>query len=130
MVKDQISNLIISLKNASMTGKETVTAPFTKKVVSILEVLKKKNYVENFETKGDGVKKVVKVSIKYDNGNPAIHEVRRVSKFSQRIYKGFKNIKPVKNGYGMLVISTPEGILTDKESVDKKVGGEILFQIW
>jgi len=124
MVKDQISNLIIALKNASMTGKETASVPATKKVVSILEVLKKKNYVENFETKG------VNVSIKYDNGNPAIHEVRRVSKFSQRIYKGFKDIKPVKSGYGMLVISTPEGILTDKESVDKKVGGEVLFQIW
>jgi len=130
MVKDQISNLIIALKNASMTGKETASVPATKKVVSILEVLKKKNYVENFETKGDGPKKVVNVSIKYDNGNPAIHEVRRVSKFSQRIYKGFKDIKPVKSGYGMLVISTPEGILTDKESVDKKVGGEVLFQIW
>ena len=113
-----------------MTGKETASVPATKKVVSILEVLKKKNYVENFETKGDGPKKVVNVSIKYDNGNPAIHEVRRVSKFSQRIYKGFKDIKPVKSGYGMLVISTPEGILTDKESVDKKVGGEVLFQIW
>jgi len=130
MVKDQISNLIIALKNASMTGKKTATVPSTKMVISILKVLKKKNYVEDYETKGDGVKKVVNVSIKYDNGNPAIHEVRRVSKFSQRIYKGFKNIRPVKSGYGMLVVTTPQGILTDKESIDKKIGGEVLFQIW
>jgi len=130
MVKDQISNLIIALKNASMTGKDTVTVPSTKIVVSILEVLKKKNYIESFEVSGKIPNNVVNVSIKYENGNPAIHDVKRVSKFSQRIYKGFKSIRPVKNGYGMLVITTPEGILTDKEVADKKVGGEVLFQIW
>jgi small subunit ribosomal protein S8 len=130
MVKDQISNLIIALKNASMTGKGVASVPATKMIISILEVLKKKNYIEKFELSGDAPKKVVNVSIKYENGNPAIHDVKRVSKFSQRIYKGFKSIRPVKSGYGMLVITTPQGILTDKESAYKKVGGEVLFQIW
>lgn len=130
MVNDSISNLITSLKNASMTGKETVHVPATKMVVSILDVLKKKNYIEDYSLEGQDPKKTVKVSVKYENGNPAIHGVKRVSKLSQRIYKSIKDIRPVKNGYGMLVLTTPQGILSDKEATDKKVGGEALFKIW
>jgi small subunit ribosomal protein S8 len=130
MVKDSISNLIVSLKNASDTGKDVVYAPHTKLIVSVLEVLKKKNYIDNFEIVGDEPKKQVKITVKYEDGNPAVHGVKRVSKFSQRIYRGFKAIKPVKSGYGMMVLSTPDGILTDKEAVEKKVGGEALFMIW
>lgn len=130
MVKDQISDLIIALKNASMTGKGTVVVPSTKIVVSILEVLKKKNFIESFSIEGDAPKQNVKIAVKYENDNPAIHGVKRVSKFSQRIYRGFKKIRPVKSGYGMLILTTPKGILTDKEATDQKVGGEALFKIW
>jgi small subunit ribosomal protein S8 len=130
MVKDTISNLIVSLKNASATGKDYSYAPATKVIISILDVLKKKNYIEDYEIVGEDPKKQVKVSIKYENGNPAIHGVKRVSKFSQRIYKGFKSIQPVKSGYGMMILTTPKGILTDKEATDQKVGGEALFMIW
>ena len=113
-----------------MTGKETVSAPATKMTISILDVLKKKNYIDGYSLEGDDPKKVAIISVKYENGNPAIHDVKRVSKLSQRIYKGVKNIKPVKSGYGMLILTTPKGILTDKEATDKKVGGEALFKIW
>lgn len=130
MVKDSISNLITSLKNASSTGKETASAPATKIVVSILDALKNKNYIEGYEIVGEEPKREVKVAVKYENGKPAIHGVKRVSKFSQRIYKGFKAIKPVKNGYGMMLLSTPKGILSDKEAIDQKIGGEALFMIW
>jgi len=130
MVKDSISNLIAALKNASMVGKETVSVPATKMIVSILEVLKKKNYIEDFELTGKNPKKEAEITVKFDGTNPAIHDVKRVSKFSQRIYRGFKDIRPVKSGYGIMLISTPKGILTDKEAIDKKVGGEALFMIW
>lgn len=130
MVKDPISNLITSLKNASETGKDKVVAPSTKMIISILEVLKKQNFIEDFEIIGEEPKKEVLVTVKYDNGNPAIHGVKRVSKFSQRIYKGFKDINPIKSGYGMLILTTPDGILTDNQAREKKVGGEALFKIW
>jgi len=113
-----------------MAGKDSVSVPATKMIVSVLDVLKKKNYIDSYSLEGQDPKKVANISIKYENGNPAIHDVKRVSKFSQRIYKNVKNIKPVKNGYGMLILTTPQGILTDKEAVDKKVGGEALFKIW
>ena len=130
MVKDTISNLIISLKNASATGKDSVYAPATKMIISILDVLKKKNYIDDYEIVGEEPKKQVKVVVKYENGEASIHGVRRVSKFSQRIYRGFKAIRPVKSGYGMMLLSTPKGILTDKEATEQKVGGEALFIIW
>ena len=130
MVKDSVSNLIVALKNASMSGKGVVKVPATKMIVSILDVLKKKDYIDNFNILGDDPKKEVEISVKYENENPAIHGVKRVSKFSQRIYKGFKSIRPVKNGYGSMIISTPKGIMTEKEATEQKIGGEVLFKIW
>lgn len=130
MVKDSISDLIISLKNASSVGKSTVVVPKTKLIVSVLESLKKNSYIEDFKIIGDEPKTSIKITLKYENGNPAIHDVRRVSRFSQRIYKGFKDINPVKSGYGMLIMTTPKGILTGVEAAKEKVGGEALFKIW
>ncbi len=130
MVKDPISNLITSLKNASITGKDTANAPATKNILAILKVLKNNSYIDDYQIIGEEPKKIAQINLKYENGNPAIHDVKRVSKFSQRVYKGFKKIKPTKSGYGNLILSTPDGILTDKEAINKKVGGEALFQIW
>lgn len=130
MVKDSISDLIISLKNASNTGKGTVVVPKTKLVVSVVEALKKNSYIEDFEITGNEPKTSVQITLKYENGNPAIHNVKRVSKFSQRIYKGFKDINPVKSGYGTLIMTTPKGIMTGVEATKQKVGGEALFKIW
>ena len=130
MVKDSISDLIISLKNASSVGKSTVVVPKTKLIVSVLESLKKNSYIEDFKIIGAEPKTSIKITLKYENGNPAIHDVRRVSRFSQRIYKGFKDINPVKSGYGMLIMTTPKGILTGVEAAKEKVGGEALFKIW
>jgi len=132
MVGDKISNLIIGLKNASTAGKATVTVPFSKISFSILELLKKEGYVSEVTLKEEkkSVKKDIEVEVKYENGEPAIHEVKRVSKFSKRVYKASKDIRPVKSGYGLLILTTPKGIVTDKFAKENNVGGEALFEIW
>ena len=131
MVKDHISELIISLKNASAVGHESVETPYTKMKSSVLDVLKKEGYVGDIETLGEGVKKNIHVELKYDNnGAPAITDAKRVSKFSRRIYKGSKEIFPVKNGYGLMVLTTPNGVMSGKQARKENVGGEVLFQIW
>ena len=130
MVKDSISNLIISLKNASLQKKESVSVPYTKMTESVLETLKKEGYVGDLSKEGKDVKKTIKVDLKYEDGTPKIQEAKRISKFSKRVYKGSKEITPVRNGYGLLVLSTPEGILSGREAKFKKVGGEVLFEIW
>lgn len=130
MVVDKVSNLIVDLKNASLEKKETVDIPYTKFSNAILELLEKEGYVESIEKKGKGIKKRLVVSLKYDNDVPKINDVRRVSKFSRRVYAGAKDVRPFKNGYGLRVLSTPKGVVSDKMARMEKVGGEVLFEIW
>lgn len=130
MVIDSISNLIISIKNAQDRGLAEARAPFSKLNTSILEVLKKEGFISNFENKGKEVKKHIDIVLKYENGKPAITNVRRISRQSKRIYKSVDKIYPVKNGYGRLILSTPAGIVTDVQARKQNVGGEALFEIW
>jgi small subunit ribosomal protein S8 len=98
---------------------------------AILEVLKKEGFIADLEKKGKDIKKHIDVELKYfEDGEPAIHDVRRLSKQSKRVYKGAKEIHPVKNSYGIMVLSTPKGILSDKEARKQSIGGEALFIIW
>lgn len=130
MVGDKVSNLIIGLKNAYNAKHMVFETPFTKLNASILEVLRKEGFVTDFEEKGKDIEKTLVVSLKYENGKPAISDVSRTSKQSKRVYIGYKDIKPVKNGYGISVISTPKGVMSDKQAKDQKLGGEELFKIW
>lgn len=130
MVNDTISNLIISLKNASMTGLKSVSIPYTKLQENILNVLKKEGYIEDFKDKGEGVKKTLEIKLKYVDDVPSINDVKRVSKFSKRVYVGAKDIRSVKRGYGINVVSTPTGVISGKEAKKLNVGGELLFEIW
>lgn len=127
---DPISNMIIMMKNASLAGKETVLFPHSKVKNAILACLKKEGYVSDFskKVKKDGA--MLEVKLIYLNGKPKITEVERISKQSRRIYFGMKNIHSVRNGSGILVLSTPKGILSGRDARREQVGGEALFKIW
>jgi small subunit ribosomal protein S8 len=129
MVGDKISQLIISLKNASCVKKDNVLVEKTKINLAILEVLKNNSFVESFEINDKSSK--INVVLKYnEKGIPAITDVKRMSKLSRRVYKKYTEVFPVKNGYGIAVLTTPQGVMSDKEAREKKVGGELMFQIW
>jgi len=132
MVGDSISNLIISLKNASNAKKDNLSVPYSKMKEAILVVLKKNGYIESFEVRGADniVTKNLFIVVKYVDGKPAITDVKRISKFSKRVYKGVSDIYPIRNGHGSTIFSTPSGIITDKEARKTQVGGEALFAIW
>ncbi len=130
MVVDPISNFIIKLKNASLAGKALVSVPHSKMIESIATILKDEGFITSFTKKGKKVVKTLEVEVKYEEGKPAITDVARISKFSKRVYKGAKEIKPVRNGFGALILTTPKGILTDKAARKQNVGGEALFKIW
>lgn len=127
---DSISNMIIMMKNASRVGKSTVSFPYSNLKNAILECLKKEGYISAFSKKAKKGLPVLEVELTYANGKPKINEVERVSKLSKRVYFGIKEIYPVKNGSGILVLSTPKGILSGKEAKKEQVGGEALFKIW
>jgi small subunit ribosomal protein S8 len=128
---DSISNMIIKIKNASLRGLPTVSFPLSKMTLSIAKLLEKEGYLKDVVTKGKKVQKTIEASLIYDEKKqPKVTDVKRVSKLSKRMYAGVADIRPVRSGYGILVLTTPKGILTDKQARAEKVGGEVLFKIW
>lgn len=130
MVNDAISNLVISLKNASSVKKDAVRVPYSRLSLSILELLEKEGFVASVEKSGKDLRKHIDVELAYENGSPKISDVKRVSKFSKRVYTNAKDIRPVKHGFGMLVLTTPQGIMSGAQAQKAHIGGEVLFEIW
>ena len=127
---DSISNMLIIMKNGSLAGKESVFFPYSKIKHAILECLKKEGYVNDISKKVKKEVPVLEVKLIYINKQPKITEVERLSKQSRRVYFRVKDIHLVRNGSGLLVLSTPKGILSGKEARREQVGGEALFRIW
>ena len=126
---DPIANMLIMLKNASLVNKASVIMPHSKMKEAVLTLLKSEGYVKAIDVTGD-TKKTIEVALEYKGKAPRISGVTRVSKSSKRVYTGVKDIKSVRYGHGLLVLSTPKGIMTDKMARKELVGGEVLFSIW
>ncbi len=118
------------MKNGSLAGKESVFLPYSNMKNAIAECLKKEGYVANVAKKVKDEYPVLEVSLVYVEKKPKITEVERISKQSKRVYFGVKDIHKVRNGSGLLVLSTPKGILSGKDARKEQVGGEALFRIW
>jgi small subunit ribosomal protein S8 len=128
MVTDPISDLLIRLQNASRVGHERVTLPASKMKTAIAEILVKEGYVSEVEKPKKS--NHLSLALSYAKGKPAILGVKRISKPSRRVYLGVHDIHPVKHGHGLLVLSTPLGVMTGIDARRQKVGGEALFEIW
>ena len=123
---DPVSDALIRIKNSYAIGKQVVVVKYSKLVFNLMKLLKDEGYILTVETK----EREIIVSLKYDQRKPAITDVKRISKPSLRIYKGVSELPYVLNGLGIAVISTPKGLLTDKQARKQKVGGEVLAFIW
>ena len=128
---DPISDMLISMKNAAMVSKETVVVPFSKIKYAIAQCLKDSGFIANASKKTEKNNiSVLEIQLSYTAAGSKIHDVKRMSKPSRRMYTAMKELRPVKNGHGITVLSTPKGILTDKQARKELVGGEILFTMW
>lgn len=127
---DSISNMIIMMKNASLANKEIVSMSYSKMKNAIGECLKKEGYVAGVFKKVKKGQPVLEMELVYKDKKPKITEVERISKQSKRVYFRVKDIHSVRNGTGLLVLSTPKGILSGKDAKKEQVGGEALFKIW
>ncbi len=128
---DFIANTLTLIRNAQAVSKERVKIPFSTLTWNIVKVLEKKSLVEEISKKGRGLNRFIDLKIKYEeDGEPFIRGLKRVSKQGQRIYIGSKDIRPVRNGYGIVIISTPKGVMTGQEAKKKNLGGEVLCKIW
>jgi len=127
---DPVSNMLIGMKNANRALRDSVIVPESKLCLAIAQKLSQEGFVGAISKKTRRGRPVFEVMLIAVDRIPKISEVVRVSKPSRRMYAGLHDIKSVKNGKGLLVLSTPKGILTDKEARKEHVGGEILFSIW
>jgi len=127
---DPISDMLIRIKNAGAAGKQTVVIPYSKFKFSIANALLREGYIVGVNRKGRGVKRQLEVGLGYDEKKPKIKGIERVSKLSKRIYFGVRDLKPVRQGYGHILLSTPKGVMTGKQAKKEKIGGEALFKVW
>lgn len=128
---DTIADMLTRIRNALAVKRETVSIPYSKLKMEIVKVLVKEKFLTEAEQKGKKNKKIIDIILAYDSEkNPAINHLVRISKPSRRIYLPLKKIKPVRRDFGLQIISTPKGILTDKEARKEKVGGEVLCEVW
>lgn len=131
MVNDPISDMVVRLKNASLAGRPRVIFPASGLKLAVAEKLKQAGYLKTVTKLGKKVKKVIEAELVYEPaGRPKIRDVSRVSRPSRRVYHRRQDIRPVRQGYGLAIYSTPNGILTGEEARKANVGGEILFKIW
>ena len=127
---DTISNFIIKLKNAGNAGHESLTVPNSKLRKAISEVLKKEGFIKDFSEKSEKGKSEIAITLLSENRIPKIKGVKRFSKPSKRVYQQSAELRSVKSGYGVLIVSTSHGVMTGKQAKAKKLGGEVLFSIW
>lgn len=134
---DPIAQMLTSIRNALAVKKEVVVVPFSKIKFEIAKILEREKFIERVEKKKRKIKKgkakpkpVLEIFLKYEKEMPAISGIRRISKPGQRIYLPYREIKKVKGGYGISIISTSKGLMTDKEAKRKKIGGEIICEVW
>jgi small subunit ribosomal protein S8 len=125
-MNDLIADMLIRIKNAIMRKKDSVEVPNTKINKNILEVMKNEEMIEDFKEK----ERMIEVALKYDENEPVIIHLEKVSKPGQRIYVSANEIVPVMNGRGISVISTSKGIMSGAMAKSQNLGGELICEIW
>ncbi|MEK7081912.1 MAG: 30S ribosomal protein S8 [Patescibacteria group bacterium] len=130
MVKDNLSNFIVALKNADRADKSSELFPQSKLILAVAEVLRRAGFVKSFAKKNKKRGKFVEVELLKKASGSAIKGLKRISTRAKRIYRRTTELWPVRSGFGTTVISTNQGLLTDKEARKQKLGGEVLFEVW
>jgi len=124
-MQDTIADMLTRIRNAGSATKEVVVMPSSKIKVSIAKVLKDEGYIEDYKIEGDK-KPELSVTLKYYAGKPVIEKIERVSRPGLRIYRGCNELPTVMNGLGIAIVSTPQGVITDRKARQLKVGGEVI----
>ena len=128
---DPIANMIASLKNGQMARKATVNVPASKLKKSILAVLLSEGYIAGTEdAKDENGHPVIKVSLKYHEGQPVIRTISRISKPGRRVYAAIGNMPKVHNGLGVIIVSTSKGVMSDFDARQANIGGELLCSVF
>ncbi len=129
-ITDPIADMIVRIKMANSRRHKTVMIPHSNTKIKILEIMKREGYVGEFEVNTSGVKKEIILTLKYKGNERVITDIKRISKPGLRVYSEVDSIPKVLSGFGIAIISTSKGIITDKEARKANIGGEVLAYVW
>ena len=129
---DPISDLLTRIRNAHLAKHDRLDVPVSRLKLEVCRLLKEEGFIRNYrEIEVDGPVNSVRIFLRYSGeGEPAINNVKRISKPGRRVYRRAGEIQPVRNGLGVGIVSTSQGLLTDAQARERKVGGEILCELW
>ncbi|TSC53216.1 MAG: small subunit ribosomal protein S8 [Parcubacteria group bacterium LiPW_72] len=128
---DPIADLFTKIRNALAASRKEVILMSSRMKLAVVEILKKEGYITDYVTENDSAFEKLRIILKYSEGNkPAMKEVARVSKPGRRIYQSYKDLKAVKGGLGIAIVSTPQGLMTSREARKKRLGGEVICEIF
>ncbi|MEO5695616.1 MAG: 30S ribosomal protein S8, partial [Burkholderiaceae bacterium] len=126
---DPIADMLTRIRNAQMVQKVSVVMPASKLKAAIAEVLKAEGYIDSFAIRGEATKLQLEIALKYYAGKPVIEHIERVSRPGLRVYKGCHDIPNVMNGLGVAIVTTPQGVMTDRKARQAGIGGEVLCYV-
>ena len=127
---DPLGDMLTRIRNGQRAKKDSVMTPASKLRANVLEVLKREGYIRGYSEEELAGHDGLRVELKYFEGQPAIKHVARVSKPGRRVYSGSSELPRVRNGLGIVIVSTPKGVLSDAEARDQNVGGEVLAEVF
>lgn len=128
---DPLGDMLTRIRNAQMRRKQFVITPSSKLRAWVLDVLKSEGYIRSYEIeKGDSGTDIIKVALKYFDGEPVIKELKRISTPGRRVYLGVENLPKVRQGLGVAIVSTSKGIMSDSKARQSRVGGEVLCTVF
>jgi small subunit ribosomal protein S8 len=131
MMTDPIADLITQIRNANRIYRQTVDIPASKLKENVLKVLESEGYIQRYQVLESSPQNTLRVFLKYgEDGEYVINTIRRVSKPGRRTYLKIKGVRPVLNGLGIRILSTPKGVLSDRKAKEANVGGEVLCEVW
>ena len=128
---DPLGDMLTRIRNGQQARKDSVLTPASKLRARVLDVLQREGYIRGYSDAPDGsATAALRIDLKYFEGQPAIQHVARVSKPGRRVYSGATELPRVRNGLGIVIVSTPKGVLSDAEAREQNVGGEVLCQVF
>ena len=127
---DPLGDMLTRIRNGQRAKKDSVLSPASKLRARVLEVLQREGYIRGYSEDETGKHKLLRIELKYFEGEPAIKHLARVSKPGRRVYSGSKELPIVRNGLGITIVSTPRGVLSDAEARTQNVGGEVLAEVF
>jgi small subunit ribosomal protein S8 len=131
-ITDPVGDLLTRIRNGQLRGLAKIKSPNSKLRIRVLDVLQAEGYIRGYaevEFKESG-RKELEIELKYNEGQPVIRELKRISTPGRRVYAGASELKPHRQGLGLSIISTPQGVMTDSAAREKNVGGEVLCQVF